>query len=177
MRRDEVLIVPYQNGPLLVRGPVVVRDQEGRGIHVNRSPVALCRCGKSRMRPFCDGTHRLIRFVAPSSAETHSFDAAQATGESTDARSRARPRPLRRRADDPGAQNGGSTAKSSNVAVDPPILTKLDAAHHELRRLKERLEDGPCTARQHVALRAAERLIEAASLLLGELLEPDSSES
>ena len=31
--------------------------------------VALCRCGKSRLRPFCDGTHNVIRFRAPSGAE------------------------------------------------------------------------------------------------------------
>jgi CDGSH-type Zn-finger protein len=31
--------------------------------------VALCRCGKSRNRPFCDGSHKLVRFTAPSGAE------------------------------------------------------------------------------------------------------------
>ena len=31
--------------------------------------VALCRCGKSRLRPFCDGTHKLVRFKAPSGPE------------------------------------------------------------------------------------------------------------
>jgi CDGSH-type Zn-finger protein len=69
MADEGVIIVPYQDGPYLVRGPVVLRDQEGRSITVNRRTVALCRCGKSRMRPFCDGTHHVIRFRAPSSAE------------------------------------------------------------------------------------------------------------
>lgn len=35
-------------------------------------PIALCRCGKSRLRPFCDGTHRLVGFQAtgaPGSAD------------------------------------------------------------------------------------------------------------
>lgn len=66
---DEVVIVPYRNGPLIVRGPVVLRDQEGNEIDLGRSPVALCRCGRSRRRPFCDGTHASSRFQAPSGRE------------------------------------------------------------------------------------------------------------
>jgi CDGSH-type Zn-finger protein len=69
MASEPVVIVPYQDGPYLVRGPVVLRDQEGRTITINRRTVALCRCGKSRMRPFCDGTHQVIRFRAASAAE------------------------------------------------------------------------------------------------------------
>ncbi len=66
---DEVVIVPYRNGPLIVRGPVVLRDQDGNEIDAGRSPVALCRCGRSRVRPFCDGTHASSRFRAPSGRE------------------------------------------------------------------------------------------------------------
>ena len=69
MSQEPVVIVPYQDGPYLVRGPVVLRDQEGRSISVSRRTVALCRCGKSRMRPFCDGTHHVINFHAASAAE------------------------------------------------------------------------------------------------------------
>ena len=35
----------------------------------DREVVALCRCGKSRLRPFCDGSHKLVRFRAPSGVE------------------------------------------------------------------------------------------------------------
>jgi CDGSH-type Zn-finger protein len=63
------VIVPYQDGPYLVRGPVVLRDQDGQSIELNRRTIALCRCGKSRMRPLCDGTHRMIGFRAPSAQE------------------------------------------------------------------------------------------------------------
>lgn len=63
------MIVPYRDGPYLVRGPVNVRDQDGRPIAIARRTIALCRCGKSRTRPFCDGTHRLVKFCAPSHAE------------------------------------------------------------------------------------------------------------
>lgn len=67
---EEVSIVPYRDGPLIVRGPVVLRDQDGNVIDAGRSPVALCRCGRSRIRPFCDGTHAVSRFSAPSGRET-----------------------------------------------------------------------------------------------------------
>ena len=65
----EVVITPYRDGPLLVRGPFELRDQDGRAIDAGRETVALCRCGKSRVRPFCDGSHKLVRFQAPSGAE------------------------------------------------------------------------------------------------------------
>lgn len=67
--RDEAVITPYRDGPLLVRGPFRLQDQDGREIAVRRDTIALCRCGKSRIRPFCDGTHKLVRFEAPSGAE------------------------------------------------------------------------------------------------------------
>ena len=66
---DQATITPDRDGPLLVRGPFRLADQDGNEIEVGRRTVALCRCGKSRLRPFCDGTHRLVRFQAPSGAE------------------------------------------------------------------------------------------------------------
>ena len=45
-------------GPMLVRGELVVRDEDGVE-HTTRRPVtAVCRCGKSSLRPWCDGTHK-----------------------------------------------------------------------------------------------------------------------
>ncbi len=66
MSDDPVTITPYRDGPLLVRGPFVLRDQDGGEIDVGREVVALCRCGKSRQAPFCDSSHKLARFRAPS---------------------------------------------------------------------------------------------------------------
>ena len=66
---DEATITPYRDGPLVIRGPFRLTDQDGREIAVNRATIALCRCGKSRIRPFCDGTHKVVRFSAPSGAE------------------------------------------------------------------------------------------------------------
>jgi CDGSH-type Zn-finger protein len=70
MPGSEVVIVPYKDGPYLVRGPVVLRDQTGEIVPLTRHPIALCRCGKSQIRPFCDGTHQTIRFHARSSPES-----------------------------------------------------------------------------------------------------------
>ena len=63
---DEATITPYRDGPLLVRGPFRLLDQDGNEIEAGRETVALCRCGKSRLRPFCDGSHKVVRFRAPS---------------------------------------------------------------------------------------------------------------
>jgi CDGSH-type Zn-finger protein len=63
LKRD-VVLTPYRDGPLLVRGAARIVDDQGRQLNNRRDPVALCRCGKSRLRPFCDGTHKLIGFRA-----------------------------------------------------------------------------------------------------------------
>jgi CDGSH-type Zn-finger protein len=62
-------ITPYPNGPYLVRGDFELTDREGRPIEVKRATIALCRCGRSRTRPFCDGTHKLTGFRAPSGSD------------------------------------------------------------------------------------------------------------
>lgn len=62
-------ITPYRDGPYIVRGDFTVLDQDGELIDTHRRTVALCRCGKSRLRPFCDGTHRLIGFEAAGTDE------------------------------------------------------------------------------------------------------------
>jgi CDGSH-type Zn-finger protein len=66
---DVVTITPYRDGPYLVRGPFRILDQDGNEIERSRRTIALCRCGRSSMRPFCDGTHRVCGFRAPSEAE------------------------------------------------------------------------------------------------------------
>ena len=60
--KDAVIITPYRDGPLLVRGPVQLTWPDGSPIDHRHDPVALCRCGKSKLRPFCDGTHTRAGF-------------------------------------------------------------------------------------------------------------------
>ncbi|MGY1692834.1 CDGSH iron-sulfur domain-containing protein [Geodermatophilus sp. SYSU D01105] len=59
-------ITPYRDGPLIVRGDFRLVDQDGTEIDPGRETVALCRCGKSGIKPFCDGTHKRAGFSAPS---------------------------------------------------------------------------------------------------------------
>lgn len=52
-----VEIRTVKDGPLLVKGPVRVLDSDGNSIRECESMV-LCRCGKTKNPPFCDGSHR-----------------------------------------------------------------------------------------------------------------------
>lgn len=54
------------NGPFLVEGAITVLDHEGNPFPLNpdKPNVALCRCGQSARRPFCDGTHNKCGFEA-----------------------------------------------------------------------------------------------------------------
>jgi CDGSH-type Zn-finger protein len=58
----------YPDGPLLVRGPVELVDEHGVTIVVRRKTFALCRCGRTRTAPLCDGTHASAGFRAPADA-------------------------------------------------------------------------------------------------------------
>jgi CDGSH-type Zn-finger protein len=52
-----------QNGPYLIEGEdVALVDWNGNSYQIARRPVALCRCGGSANKPFCDGTHSKIGF-------------------------------------------------------------------------------------------------------------------
>jgi CDGSH-type Zn-finger protein len=59
-------ITPYRDGPLIVRGDFRMLDQDGGEIDPGRETIALCRCGKSGIKPFCDGSHKRAGFSAPS---------------------------------------------------------------------------------------------------------------
>lgn len=64
---SDVVIEVRKNGSLRVLGPVRIVDHTGREIPqpTGKPHVALCRCGASSKKPFCDGTHKLIGFIDP----------------------------------------------------------------------------------------------------------------
>lgn len=58
-------ITVTENGPLSVRGPVDLVDQDGRPYDLGgRRRTALCRCRRSATKPFCDGSHTRTGFEA-----------------------------------------------------------------------------------------------------------------
>lgn len=57
-----VRIVCATNGPLLVRGPLTVVASDGTTVQGTKG--ALCRCGVSTTKPFCDGSHKETGFEA-----------------------------------------------------------------------------------------------------------------
>ena len=57
------------DGPLIVKGPFAVLDGEGTEYVIERAVVALCRCGHSENKPFCDGSHARVGFRHEARAE------------------------------------------------------------------------------------------------------------
>ena len=55
----DVVLCPH--GPMLLRGEHLVEDDEGNSYRTWRPVSAVCRCGGSSIKPWCDGTHKLIR--------------------------------------------------------------------------------------------------------------------
>ena len=57
-----------ENGPYMVKGPVVLKGDKGESI-ATMVVMSLCRCGGSRSKPFCDGTHSRIGFRSDKSGQ------------------------------------------------------------------------------------------------------------
>lgn len=67
---SDVKIQLRENGPFLVSGPVTVVDHEGNEFDLGgKETIALCRCGASENRPFCDGAHKGCGFTAAETAK------------------------------------------------------------------------------------------------------------
>jgi CDGSH-type Zn-finger protein len=61
----DVSIRTRENGPLLVTGPITLVDADGNQFDIaGKETIALCRCGQSMNKPFCDGQHKACGFVA-----------------------------------------------------------------------------------------------------------------
>jgi len=62
-RDGKLEIRPTPNGPLVVSGNVEICTGTGRTV-ARLTRTALCRCGQSANKPFCDGSHKTTGFVA-----------------------------------------------------------------------------------------------------------------
>jgi CDGSH iron-sulfur domain-containing protein 3 len=58
MDNDDVVIKVRDNGPYKVTGPVTIVDADGNPFSRPDGPIALCRCGQSQTKPFCDASHK-----------------------------------------------------------------------------------------------------------------------
>ena len=55
-------VTARKDGPFVIEGPVMVTAADGTASYASK--LALCRCGASKNKPFCDGTHKAIGFTA-----------------------------------------------------------------------------------------------------------------
>ena len=62
--QNQVTIEPKENGPLLVKGLKTLKDAQGNPVEIKKDVIALCRCGASSNKPFCDGTHKTNGFTS-----------------------------------------------------------------------------------------------------------------
>ncbi|MEK7247201.1 MAG: CDGSH iron-sulfur domain-containing protein [Chloroflexota bacterium] len=70
---EEVRIVVRRNGPYRLYGLATIVDAEGNEYARPEGEwVHLCRCGRSGTKPYCDGTHKHVGFVAESAVPPHS---------------------------------------------------------------------------------------------------------
>ena len=77
-------IVLCPDGPILVRGDFDIVTPSGEPVPRQRQTVALCRCGASAIKPYCDGTHKMIKFRTeqPGAPEDSGPPESQQTGNS-----------------------------------------------------------------------------------------------
>lgn len=68
---SDVKITIRDNGPFLVEGSFTLCDAEGKEytLSADKPAFALCRCGHSANRPFCDGTHKTCGFESAERAQ------------------------------------------------------------------------------------------------------------
>ncbi len=67
---SEIKVQVKDHGPFLVTGPATITDAAGNVFNLNgKETFALCRCGASARRPFCDGAHKTCGFESAERAE------------------------------------------------------------------------------------------------------------
>lgn len=67
---EPIVIRCRDNGPFVIKAPIQVVDHDGKPftIPAGKETIALCRCGASKNKPFCDGAHNGCGFQAAEKA-------------------------------------------------------------------------------------------------------------
>ncbi len=62
----DVKVKMRPNGPFLIEGSFELFDSEGKPYPIDptKPAIALCRCGASAKKPFCDGAHKTCGFLS-----------------------------------------------------------------------------------------------------------------
>ena len=63
-----VTVKGLKNGPLEISGGVKVLAYKGKEYDDAGDPVYLCRCGQSKSKPYCDGSHAVVGFKSEETA-------------------------------------------------------------------------------------------------------------
>lgn len=68
----DIVIRMRDNGPFVVEGTFTLNDADGNSfaLPTNKPAIALCRCGNSKNKPFCDGSHKECGFESAERAST-----------------------------------------------------------------------------------------------------------
>ena len=64
---EELSLIQHENGPIEARGPLEITSGTGKRLH-RGTRAFLCRCGQSKNKPFCDGSHKAAGLIAPGDA-------------------------------------------------------------------------------------------------------------
>ena len=160
MADPDTVITPYRDGPLLIRGPFQLLDQDGNEIALGgrETTTALCRCGKSRLRPFCDGTHNVIRFELRAGRSRGASRTEKALGQ-----------PRRRRARAEFALALGAVALEGERGQFVPAAKPLRHGGERLQPLGEDLADRAALAGCEVGELAVEAVARGEPAVLGDL--------
>ena len=126
-----------RNGPLVIEGDDVrVVDWDGVEQRPTRRPVALCRCGGSASKPFCDGSHKRIGFNPDPASESQSLASGEPYSRQLDrlrCRKRGRERGARRQHHVLAARSqhgAGARGAADRRALGGTVAAAEDAADH-----------------------------------------------
>ena len=58
-----LIVTVRPNAMLILKGPMRIESEDGNSVS-QRNKAALCRCGQSHYKPFCDASHKTCGFTA-----------------------------------------------------------------------------------------------------------------
>ncbi|MDF1617514.1 glutamate synthase-related protein [Petrocella sp. FN5] len=69
MKKNNITITTVKNGPYVISNLKGIKESVGTNVPIDAPTKSFCRCGQSRTKPFCDGTHGKIDFKTDKSID------------------------------------------------------------------------------------------------------------